>query len=200
MRKKILFSEAQDYAIRDSSCYSNAVCHLLLRQLDVLGLPNPLAYIDYPTLILERFWQENHFLDDLSGATYPSGDAQIMPFWCGVFDQNPAARSKLDKVIHWMDYYHPFPCRYGIAADPNRRMLILHRLNPWQKDAIWTCLGMQFLEVLADFGHPRFSPELDAYKNLVEKLGFFPEILDKVNAFLPRKRCTLTFTVTTITV
>jgi len=175
------FSEAQDYAVRDSSCYSNAVCHLLARQLDSLGLPNPLGGYDYPRLILDRFWWEDHFLDDQSGSLHPSGDAQVMPFWCGVLGNDPTARVRLDRVMAWMDSTGlnlPLPARYGIGAAPGRRMHHLHRLNPWQRDTVWTCLGLQLLEVLADFGHPRLWPELAGYRSLVEELGCFPEILD----------------------
>jgi hypothetical protein len=63
-------------------------------------------------------------------------------------------------------------------------MHALHRINPWQHDAAWTCLGLHLLEVLRDFDHPRLGPELRRYREMVERLGCFPEVLDPHSAEL----------------
>ena len=181
VRRGVLFSEAQDYAIRDSSCYSNCACHLLQRSLDALALPNPLAGYDYCSLILEHFWDGDHFVDDQSQPSYPSGDAQILPFWTGLLGRDRPARVRFEGVLRWMDNQglnRPVPCRYGVSAHPRRRMHRLHWLNPWQSDAAWPCLGLHLLEVLRNFDHPRLSAELERYRALVERLGCFPEVLD----------------------
>lgn len=187
VKRGVCFSEAQDYAVRDSSCYSTSVCYLLQQQLDALALPNPLARYDYRALILDRLWEHDHFLDDLSRPAWPSGDAQVLPFWTGLLGRDRAARQRLDTVLRWMDdqgLNAPLPCRYGIAGMTARRMHVLHWLNPWQRDTVWTCLGLHFLEVLRDFAHPRFSAELEPYRRLVERLGCFPEILEPEQAGL----------------
>jgi hypothetical protein len=181
VRRDIGYSEAQDYAIRDSSCYSNSVCFLLQRGLDALGLANPLASYDYRRLVPEQFWDGDHFLDDQTRPPYPSGDAQIMPFWTGLLGHGRDARDRLDGVLRWMDLQglnSPLPSRYGTSNHPRRRMHLLHRIHPWQHDSVWTCLGLQLLEVLRDFAHPRYAPELDGYRRLVERVRCFPEVLD----------------------
>ncbi len=181
------FSEAQDYAIRDSSCYSNCACHLLQRSLGALGLANPLERYPYRALVEEHFWAGDHFPDDRSGDQHPLGDAQLLPFWTGLADRDPAGRARLDAVLGWMDEQglnRPLPSRYGISGSAGRRMHPLHRLNPWQGDAVWTCLGLHLLEVLRDFGHPRYPVELERYRALVERLGCFPEVLDGGSAEL----------------
>lgn len=182
VRRRALFSEAQDYAIRDASCYSSCVCYLLQRSLDELYLPNPLAAYDYRSRILETYWAGDHFLDDQRRPTHPSGDAQVLPFWTGLMGTGAGARARLDRVLQWMDGVGlnlPLPVRYGIARHSReRRMNLLHLLNPWQGDAVWTCLGLQLLEVLRDFDHPRFPIELRRYRAMVERLGCFPEVLD----------------------
>jgi hypothetical protein len=181
VRRGVCFSEAQDYAVRDSSCYSNSVCYLLQQQLDSLRLPNVLARYDYSALLLEGFWDQDHFLDDLSRPPWPSGDAQVLPFWTGLLGRDGATRRRFDAVLRWMDgqgLNDPLPCRYGIAGTMGRRMHVLHRLNPWQLDTVWTCLGLHLLEVLRDLSHDRFPVELDRFRLLVERLGCFPEILD----------------------
>lgn len=78
----------------------------------------------------------------------------------------------------------PLPSRYGVAGSAGRQMHLLHRLNPWQGDTVWTCLGLHLLEVLRDFEHPRFPAELDRYRAMVERLGCFPEVLDARSAEL----------------
>jgi hypothetical protein len=187
VRRARRFSEAQDYAVRDSSCYSNCICHLLQHSLDALGLPNPLGQFAYRSLILERFWAGDHFLDDQSLSAYPSGDAQVLPFWTGLMGHGPSVRECLDTVLRWMDAHglnRPLPCRYGVSRLAGRRMHVLHWFNPWQLNNVWTCLGLHLLEVLSDFEHPRFAIELERYRTLVERVGCFPEVLDHTSGEL----------------
>jgi hypothetical protein len=181
------FSEAQDYSVRDSSCYSNCACSLLSRSLKALGLANPLEQYDYRALLEEYYWAGDHFLDDRSGGEHPSGDAQLLPFWAGLIDHDQAGRARLDAVLRWMDQQglnRPLPSRYGVSRSTGRQMHFLHWLNPWQGDTVWTCLGLHLLEVLRDFGHPRYPAELERYRALVERLGCFPEVLDAGSADL----------------
>jgi hypothetical protein len=187
VRRGVRFSEAQDYAVRDSSCYSNSLLYLLQRSLEALGLPNPLEGYDYRALIVERFWDRDHSFDDQSRREYPSGDAQVLPFWTGLFDRDLHGRARLDTLLQWMDdegLNRPLPCRYGVSRSAGRQMHVLHWLNPWQGDTVWTCLGLQLLEVLRDFEHPRFPVELGRYRALVERVGCFPEVLDGESAEL----------------
>jgi hypothetical protein len=187
VRRGERFSEAQDYAVRDSSCYSNCLCALLQRSLRALGLANPLERFDYRALVLEHFWAGDHFLDDQARRDDPSGDAQLLPFWTGLIDRDQAGRERLDTVLRWMDAQglnRPLPSRYGVGGSEGRRMHLLHLLNPWQGDTVWTCLGLHLLEVLRDFGHPRFQVELGRYRTLVERVGCFPEVLDGGSAEL----------------
>jgi hypothetical protein len=180
VRRGVLFSEAQDNAIRDSSCYSNAACFLARAGLDALGLRNPLARFDYAAL-LEGFWDGDHYVDDLRRPPFASGDAQLLPLWCGALGGGAAARARLDTVLAWMDRHglnDPLPSRYGTGPATGRRMHLVHRINPWQASAVWTCLGIHLLEVLRAHDHPRFPVELARYRSLVERERCFPEVLD----------------------
>jgi len=179
VRRGVLFSEAQDNAIRDSSCYSNAACFLARESLQALGLRNPLARFDYPAL-LEGFWQGDHYVDDARRPPFASGDAQLLPLWCGALERS-AARARLDTVLAWMDRHRlndPLPSRYGNGPAAGRRMHLVHRINPWQASAVWTCLGIHLLEVLRAHEHPRYLVELARYRSLVERERCFPEVLD----------------------
>jgi hypothetical protein len=180
VHRRVLFSEAQDNAIRDSSCYSNAACYLASACLDALGLPNPLARFDYAAL-LERFWDGDHYVDDVSRPPFASGDAQLLPLWCGALGDGAVARTRLDAVLTWMDRHglnDPLPSRYGTGPATGRRMHLVHRINPWQASAVWTCLGIHLLEVLRAHEHPRFPVELARYRSMVERERCFPEVLD----------------------
>lgn len=179
VRRRLLFSEAQDNAIRDSSCYSNSACFLARAGLDALGVRNPLARFDLGAVV-EGFWDGDHYVDDMRRPPFASGDAQLLPFWCGAVAA-PVARSRLEVVLTWMDRHglnDPLPSRYGEGPVAGRRMHVVHWINPWQASAVWTCLGIHLLEVLRGYGHPRYHLELDRFRALIERERCFPEVLD----------------------
>lgn len=180
VRKNVHFSEAQDYAVRSSSCYSNCMCFLLGRSLERLGFSNPLEAYDYRSLITESFLEVDHFRDDLSGNENITGDSSLMPFWCGVVETDVDGRGLLDRVLSRLEaegLNSPFPTRYGAGKD-DRKMILIEKINPWQRDAVWTCLGLHFLEILEAFEHPRYARELEGYARLVDQFGCFPEVID----------------------
>lgn len=179
-RRGVLFSEAQDNALRDSSCYTNCACLLARQGLSALGLRNPLARFDLEAGI-EGFWAGDHYVDDLGRPSYPSGDAQLLPLWSGAVRPRERARARLEVVLAWMDQHGlnaPLPSRYGAGPARGRRMHPIHLVNPWQGSAVWTCLGLHLLEVLHDHRHARLPAELARYRALVERERCFPEVLD----------------------
>ncbi len=180
-KRHVHFSEAQDYALRKSSCYTNSMCFLLQRSCRKLGFSHPWLDVDLASLVERHFWQGNHYRNDLSGMDTPSGDAQVMPLWTGLTENvHLPVRDRLDSILDYMDRHdlnHPLPSRYGISGD-GRQMILLHKINPWQKSTVWTCLGLQLIEVLKLYDHPRFFTELKKYEMLVQSTGCFPEIID----------------------
>ena len=181
VRRGVHFSEAQDYAVRDSSCYSNVMCYVVQRALDSLGLPNPLARYDYRRLIVEGYLFDDLFLDDARRSDHVSGDAAILPFWSGLLGHGDAARTLFERVLVRMDaagLNRPYPSRYGASRARRGDALRIERLNPWQRDAVWPCLGLQLVEALCDYGMRRSAVELDALRRLVERHRCFPEVVD----------------------
>lgn len=175
------FSEAQDYVVRSSSCYSNVMCFVAQRSIDALGLSNPLSGFDYPALIRERYFAGEHFYDDEKRRDYVSGDASILPFWSGLFGWDEDAAGIFARVLRTLDAEgigSPLPARYGNTARKNRDMIFIERFNRWQRDAVWTCLGIHLLETLERLDPDRFAFELRRYEELVEEMGCFPEVLD----------------------
>lgn len=171
------FSEAQDFSKRTSSCYSNAMCHLLKQCARKLALDNPMAHYDYTSLILDNFWNGDHFYDDLMHWPYISGDACITPFLVNAIDD---AKSRFSKVLKRMDEARltkPFLARYGNTSKKIRPMIRIERFNQWQRDTIWTCLGLQLLSVLERYAPERYDKELSRYEGLVDEFRCFPELL-----------------------
>jgi len=181
VRADMHVSEAQDYVIRSSSCYSNSMLALLREALDRLGLDNPLARFDYARLIERRFLVDDRLEDDLSRRTLVSTDAAIAPFWAGVFADRPDEAALYRKVLARLDRYEtttPIPARYVPVGTDGRRMVPLHCLNPWQSDALWTNLGLHLLEVTRRLWPERYREDLRRYARLIERIGCFPELLE----------------------
>ena len=178
VRSNRRFSEAQDYADRRGSCYSTVMCFTASCAADRLSLRNPLAQFDYPNIIQRNFWNGEYFYDDLSKKPYITGDACIMPFWAGVTERPeklfPIVRERLDDA----GLTRPVPLRYGAARGPRRPMIWLDKVNPWQRNAVWTCLGLQYLEVLRRLDPMRYPAALAQLEQTVETLGCFPEVID----------------------
>ena len=171
------FSEAQDFSKRTSSCYTNAMCHLVAQCAMKLGLSNPLGRYDYKQLLRDHFWNGDHYYDDLMHWPYISGDACITPFLVDAVDD---AEARFAKVLRRMDLARltkPFPARYGNTPKKNRPMIRIERFNPWQRDTIWTCLGLQLLGVMERYTPERYARELARYERLVEAFRCFPELL-----------------------
>ncbi len=192
VRRGVHFSEAQDFSVRSSSCYSNVMCYLLQQSLDALGLPNPLSAFDYQGLLLREYWNGDCFFDDANRGGYVTADAAILPFWSGLMGEDALARQRFAAVLARIDaegLNEPLPSRYGRADQPGRKMLWLDRFNPWQRDAVWTCLGIHLLETLRRFQPPRYALELRRYREMIERLGCFPELLDGRTGELFQSRC-----------
>ena len=186
-RRGVHFSEAQDYAVRDSSCYSSVMCFVLQRALGALGLPNPLLDFDYRKAVLGRYLAGDFFYDDATQAPYVAGDAAVLPFWSGLVGHDEVGFRLLCRVLERLDLEgltDPLPCRYGAPETKNTQTILLDRINPWQRDAIWTCLGLQLVETLRAYGHGRYRSELVSLSRLVERHGCFPEVLDAHSAEL----------------
>jgi hypothetical protein len=67
VKRELRLSGMRDYAIRESSCYDNAVTGMLSHELEELALPNPFKRYDYHKILLDNFWNneaKDHELQD----------------------------------------------------------------------------------------------------------------------------------------
>ncbi|MBN2801521.1 MAG: hypothetical protein JXR91_00355 [Deltaproteobacteria bacterium] len=182
------FSEARDYVKRNSSTYSNSISYLLQQSLNKLDISNPLEKYDYPNLLADNFYNPNTkvFFDDINKQPYISGDANILPFWTGAMSQlgqNGYARYgdiSFENSVNILDIEGlntPYPTLYGRgkSGPPSIR---LDWINPWQHNTVWTCLGIHLLETMSLYMPKRVDDELLKYKNMIENLKAFPEVLN----------------------
>jgi hypothetical protein len=132
-------------------------------------------------LIRENFFAGDFFYNDMNCGDYVSGDAAILPFWCGVFSDEPEETQIFDRVLQKLDkegINSPLPSRYGNSHKKTTRTLIIENFNKWQRDTVWTCLGIHLLEVLRMYGHERYAIELEAYRKMISRFNCFPEVID----------------------
>ena len=183
VKADVHFSEAQDYLRRSGSCYTTCCAFIVQQALNRLNLPNPLRSHDYPTILKTHYYNSplGFFYDDMSKRSFISGDANILPFWCGAVSRAPFANVDdiLNPVLDNMQQAQlnsPYPTRYrnGTEKLPSLR---LDHFNPWQTRSVWTCLGIHFLEMLHQYAPARFSKEMMRFVGLIDKLRCFPEVV-----------------------
>ncbi len=173
--KPLHFSSIKDHAIRKQSCYDTVMLGWTSEICKKLGLDNPFSAHDYVYLLLKHHWKNNHFIDDLSGADYISGDANIFPFWCGLIKDT----NKLKKVVAAIEREQldkPFPLKYTLSHPQHKHITAALFAPNYEGTTIWAHLGMLFLELLQKIDKKKFNKHLASYTALIEKHKTFLEL------------------------
>ncbi|HLP79139.1 MAG TPA: hypothetical protein VK158_00745, partial [Acidobacteriota bacterium] len=180
VRRKTQFSSIKDHYVRDSSCYDNCMVAMLHRELTTLGLDSPFSKVDFHSIIKKKFWTGTHFRDDLKNS-YVSADANIFPFYCGVFDVNNDAEIFAAAVLAMrtekLDV--PFPIKYTAIQHGHQELYLPSILAPnYEGTAVWMHLGLCYLTVLCESpAHQElFLEYMEMYTNLIEKEKNFREV------------------------
>lgn len=175
VRKDKIFSSIKDNAKRKSACYDNSMLSMLSDELDALNLENPFTGYNIKKNIKNNFWQGNYFLDDLSGKKHIAADAQVFPFWCGVFKDKTMLKKALN-AIQKEGLDKPMPLKYTIDASQTELIFPLNIvLSDYETNTVWLHLGLCFLDVAETFGIKKY---LEKYTRLIEKHKTFPELLE----------------------
>ncbi|MBN1157247.1 hypothetical protein JXA85_06495 [Candidatus Woesearchaeota archaeon] len=176
VRKDRHFSTMKDHAIRESSCYDNCMTAMLKSNIEKLGLKNPFKKYNYEELIKNNFWKKNGFVDDLSGNNTFTGDANVFPFYCGVFNDKKLWKTCFNKIKE-LGLDKPFPLRYYYKQTKEHEMILLEFLaKNWEHENVWPMLAMPFFEVLEKFKCPELKGYLNQYRELIEKNMTFIEL------------------------
>ena len=154
------------------------MCHIASRAAEALSLKNPLASFDYAEIVHRVYWNGEYYYDDVSKRPYITGDSCLAPFWAEIAKHPTRTFPRVFRRMDDAGLTRPLPLRYGAARGPRRSMIWLDKINPWQRNAVWTCLGMQYLEVLRRLDPQRYEASLAQLEHTVASLGCFPEVID----------------------
>lgn len=172
------FSSIKDNAKRKSACYDNCMMAMLSKELNALGLSNPFKDFNLKANIKKNFWNEKFFLDDMSGKVYLAGDAQVYPFWCGVFDE----KDIFDKALWSLQNVGldmPLPLKYTIDSKNTELIFPLNLvLGDYETNTIWLHLGLCYMDVVKRFAPEQLDKYISSYDELVAEHKTFPEILE----------------------
>ncbi|MBI2546595.1 hypothetical protein HYV81_05445 [Candidatus Woesearchaeota archaeon] len=178
VRKDRNFSSMKDHALRISPCYSNVMAGMLSVDLARIGiLNNPFKAHNYRRLIWEHFWNGEYFLDDLSGKKYVAGDANIFPFWSGLFNETPMLKYCITKIRE-AGLDHPFPLKYtGSASD--LKMISAGRFAPnYEGTAVWTHMGPIYIKLVKEVAPLKAREYVEKYSKIIEKYGNYLEVFE----------------------
>jgi len=172
------FSTMKDQAIRQSPCYTNCMLGMASNLLNELKLDNPFKEFNYQKLIKDKYWIDSYFLDDLSGKSYISGDANTFPFWTGVFKNKSMFKAAVESMQSvYLD--RPFPLKYTQHYIKGQYNWVSEAFTPnYEGDTIWLHLGLCFLETLHMFKHPDLKEYLEKYDKMISHFKTFPEVLE----------------------
>ncbi len=181
--KKKHFSSMKDLAKRKSSCYDNIMSGWISKNLDLLGLNNPLKKYDFKKLILDNFWTGTHFIDDLSGSKILSGDANTYSFWTKLFEEEDLISSAISKVQK-KGLDKPFPIKYSIEKPKTVWYDLLS--SGYEFQSIWAMTGIPFIKVVLKVDEELAKKYFDKYTALIEEHKTFLEVYEKDGSIFKR--------------
>lgn len=165
VKQGVYFSSAKDNTYRSSSTYDNIMACWLAKMLE------DERYEKMKKLIKKELWNGFYFYDSLGNETI-AGDANVIPYWTGVFDDKKML-SKSTKAIQNAELDKPFPLKYTLEYDEKHEKLPAKIFAPnYQGNSIWAMWGMHFLKIANK------SKYINKYLELVKKHKTFLEIYD----------------------
>lgn len=175
VKKGRFFSSMQDFSKRKSSCYDNIMVAMLNEELKKIKLlDNPLKQYDFKKIIKENFWAGEYFLNDLE-SDYVAGDANIFPFWSGIFDEKEMLKKSIT-AIQENELDKPFPLKYAKKGS-KQKMIWLEFLAPgWERNAIWTQLGALYIQLVKKIDKSKAAEHIKKYSQVIENNKTYFEV------------------------
>jgi len=174
--KKEHYSSCRDHIKRYSSCYDNVMLGLLSKSLNKLKLHNSLKKINYEKLIIDNFWKEDHFIDDLSGLNDITGDANSAPFRFLLIDKKYDFMFKKSiKKIQELNLDKPFPIKYSTIKSAKTNIADFFAKD-YESDSIWPHVAYNYILAVARIDKKLTKEYLLSYKKMIEKYKTFPEV------------------------
>ena len=176
VRKKN-FSSIKDYAKRYSSTYDNVMMAMLSEELKKIGiLDNPLKSINLKKNIRNDLWQGSYFCDDMKKKPFVTGDANVFPFWSGVFTEKNMLKSAIAGIQEaGLDF--PFPLKYSQNALKANNMILQEIfVKGYEQDAIWAHMGPIYISLIKRIDKNKFWGHIEQYRRIIKKHGNYLEV------------------------
>jgi len=181
MKRGLRVGGMRDHAIRDSSCYDNAMLAAVRKYSKILKLKNPLAEFDYERLLIDNFWTGSYFKDDMASDAL-TGDTNVLPFWFRVFTEKKEKElwKQALAAMRKERLDEPVPLRYE-AGREGTRMILLDTLamGGWERDTVWLHLGNLFVQAVARYDKGLARKYLERFRELIARERNYPEVLTK---------------------
>jgi hypothetical protein len=176
------FSSMKDYAKRQSATYDNSMMYMLAVDLDTLGLYNPFSSYKkkIQKAIKKELWNGKYFYDDFSKKKVVTGDAQVFPFWCGVFHVRSRMFASCLRVIQKEGLDMPFPLKYTAKRTAASKMHAIDKvMGTYERNTLWMHLGLCYLDVIRKHNKKLLQEYLGHYTEQIEKHKTFLELYDE---------------------
>ena len=140
--------------------------------------------------MLAQHWMGDSFRDSLC-RTFPSGDANVWPFFFGIFDDR-AMRRRAFACWRRAASRARFRCATSSAALPGSELPVPRLFTPnYQGDPSWTQLGPVYLHLLEEVDRPRMERHRATMAALIERDRNYLEMYTPERPALPRPRLLL---------
>lgn len=171
IKKDRYFSSIKDHSRRLSSCYDNCMASMLDDSLKKLKLENPFARYRYPRMIEEVFWNGEYFYDDINQNKIITGDSNIFPFWCNVFDDKRMLKTAISS-IQSASLDKPLSLKYSSKRHKENKMIFVEKFaKDYEHDSIWTNLAPIYINLVKKVDRKKAKQYLDQYKKIIETYG-----------------------------
>ncbi len=179
VRKDRQFSSMKDYSKRKSSCYDNVMVWTVKNAIEKIRmLDNPFEGYSLKSTVKDELWNGSYFYDDLKKQGYVAGDANVFPFWTGMFTSREMAKRAVASIQkEELDY--PMPLSY--TSPKVKTKMILHEfvVSGYEQSTIWAHMGPLFIEVVSRISKEKARDYLLQYKKVIERYGNYLEIFDR---------------------
>lgn len=170
------FSGPRDCMTGRSTVFANTTIALLA---DLLAhddlLPNPFVGIDVQGMLLQHHWTGEFFRDSLC-RDIPSGDANIWPFFFGIFT-DPQMQRRAFATLEDKGFTSPIPLRYFERRMPESELPIPRAITPnYQGDPSWTQLGPIYLHLLSKIDPTLMQQHRGRMAAFIERDGNYMEL------------------------
>ncbi|MFO8016747.1 MAG: hypothetical protein R6U32_06595 [Candidatus Woesearchaeota archaeon] len=178
VKKNRQFSSMKDWAKRNSSCYDNSMLAMLREDLNELKFYNPFQEHDIKKRFKEELWNGKYFYEDMDKKDIVAGDANVFPFWTGVYSTRDMAKSCI-KSMQKAKLDRPFPLKYTNSRRGQRFMFLERLVGNYEGTAVWPHLGLCFIDVLMKYSKKEARRCVEQYTQLIEKNSNFLEVFDE---------------------